>query len=235
MSKRVLIVVTSHARMGDTDTQTGIWLEELAVPYYRFVDAGVAVEIASPRGGAAPLEPKSLGSQVRNDPAVDRFLADPVAQQRVAATLPLAAVDAAAFDAVFLPGGHGTMWDLPVDAGVQRAVEQAEAAGRVIAAVCHGPAGLVTARRADGEPLVAGKRVTAFTNAEEDAVGLTTVVPFLLESRLRELGADFVSGPNWLSLAVRDGRLITGQNPASSAAVADHVMTAITEARYHNA
>jgi putative intracellular protease/amidase len=144
-------------------------------------------------------------------------------------------VDAAAFDAVFLPGGHGTMWDLPVDAGVQRAVEQAEAAGRVIAAVCHGPAGLVTARRADGEPLVAGKRVTAFTNAEEDAVGLTTVVPFLLESRLRELGADFVSGPNWLSLAVRDGRLITGQNPASSAAVADHVMTAITEARYHNA
>jgi putative intracellular protease/amidase len=105
----------------------------------------------------------------------------------------------------------------------------------VIAAVCHGPAGLVTARRADGEPLVAGKRVTAFTNAEEDAVGLTTVVPFLLESRLRELGADFVSGPNWLSLAVRDGRLITGQNPASSAAVADHVMTAITEARYHNA
>jgi putative intracellular protease/amidase len=235
MSKRVLIVVTSHARMGDTDTQTGIWLEELAVPYYRFVDAGVAVEIASPRGGAAPLEPKSLGSQVRNDPAVDRFLADPVAQQRVAATLPLAAVDAAAFDAVFLPGGHGTMWDLPVDAGVQRAVEQAEAAGRVIAAVCHGPAGLVTARRADGEPLVAGKRVTAFTNAEEDAVGLTTVVPFLLESRLRELGADFVSGPNWLSLAVRDGRLITGQNPASSAAVADHVMTAITEARYHDA
>jgi putative intracellular protease/amidase len=235
MSKRVLIVVTSHARMGDTDTQTGIWLEELAVPYYRFVDAGVAVEIASPRGGAAPLEPKSLGSQVRNDPAVDRFLADPVAQRRVAATLPLAAVDAAAFDAVFLPGGHGTMWDLPVDAGVQRAVEQAEAAGRVIAAVCHGPAGLVTARRADGEPLVAGKRVTAFTNAEEDAVGLTTVVPFLLESRLRELGADFVSGPNWLSLAVRDGRLITGQNPASSAAVADHVMTAITEARYHNA
>jgi putative intracellular protease/amidase len=235
MSKRVLIVVTSHARMGDTDTQTGIWLEELAVPYYRFVDAGVAVEIASPRGGAAPLEPKSLGSQVRNDPAVDRFLADPVAQRRVAATLPLAAVDAAAFDAVFLPGGHGTMWDLPVDAGVQRAVEQAEAAGRVIAAVCHGPAGLVTARRADGEPLVAGKRVTAFTNAEEDAVGLTTVVPFLLESRLRELGADFVSGPNWLSLAVRDGRLITGQNPASSAAVADHVMTAITEARYHDA
>lgn len=233
MNKRVLIVVTSHDRMGDTDTRTGIWLEELAVPYYRFVDAGVAVEIASPRGGAAPLEPKSLGPQGANDPTVDRFVADPVAQRRVAATLPLASVDVTAFDAVLLPGGHGTMWDLPLDASVQRAVEQADAAGRVIAAVCHGQAGLVTACRADGKPLVAGKRVTAFTNAEEDAVGLTGVVPFLLESRLRELGAYFVSGPNWEPMAVRDGRLITGQNPASSAAVADHVMSAIAESLRH--
>lgn len=227
LKKSVLIVVTSHAQMGDTGIPTGIWIEELAVPYYRFIDAGVEVTIASPRGGAAPIDPKSIKPQGENDPVVDRFLSDSVAQQRFAATLPLAEVEASAFDAVFLPGGHGTMWDLPVEASVQRAVDQAEAAGRVIAAVCHGPAGLVAARRTDGKPLVADRRVTAFTNTEEDAVGLSQVVPFALESRLRELGAQFVSGPNWAPFAVRDGRLITGQNPASSAAVADHVMAAL--------
>ncbi|MCA3220674.1 MAG: type 1 glutamine amidotransferase domain-containing protein [Burkholderiales bacterium] len=231
MNARVLIVVTSHARMGDTDAQTGLWVEELAVPYYRFLDTGVQVELASPLGGAAPLEPKSIKPAGDNDPVVDRFLADPVAQRRVGATRKLADVKVTDFDAIFFPGGHGTMWDLPVDSSVRNAVEAADRAGMVIAAVCHGPAGLVGAKRADGKPLVAGKRVTAFTDAEEAAVGLTTVVPFLLESRLRELGASFAAADLWQPFAVRDGRLVTGQNPASSAAVADQVMAALTEAR----
>ena len=231
MNARVLVVVTSHAKMGHTDAKTGIWAEELAVPYYRFVDAGVQVEIASPLGGAAPLEPKSIHPAGENDPVVNRFLADPVAQGRMAASRKLADVQVADFDVIFFPGGHGTMWDLPVDTSVRNAVETAERAGLVIAAVCHGPAGLVTAQRADGKPLVAGKRVTAFTNAEEQAVGLAQVVPFLLESRLLELGATFAAADLWQPFAVRDGRLITGQNPASSAAVADHVMAALAEAQ----
>lgn len=231
MSHRILIVVTSHATLGDTGARTGLWVEELAVPYWRFVDAGHEVVIASPRGGAAPLEPKSLAAEGGNAPEVERFLADPVARRLTADTLPLAAAGAAAFDALFLPGGHGTMWDLPTDPSVRRAVEDADAAGRVIAAVCHGPAGLVSAVRADGRPLVAGRRVTAFTNREEDAVGLSAVVPFLLETRLRELGAVFHAAPDWQPFAIRDGRLVTGQNPASSAAVADHVLDALADAR----
>lgn len=227
MSQRVLIVATSHARMGETDAPTGLWVEELAVPYYRFLDAGLEVVLASPLGGQAPLEPKSIQPIGENDPASERFLADPAARAATAATHRLAELDAAQFDAVFFPGGHGTMWDLPVDASVRAAVETAEAAGKVIAAVCHGPAGLVAALRPDGQPLVAGRRVTAFTNAEEDAVGLSGVVPFLLETRLRELGGVFHAGPDWQPHAIRDGRLITGQNPASSAAVADHVLQAL--------
>jgi putative intracellular protease/amidase len=215
--------------MGDTATPTGLWVEELAVPYYRFIDAGLEVELASPLGGEAPLEPNSIKPMGQNDPLVDRFLGDPVTRQRVAATRRLAEVEVTGFDAIFFPGGHGTMWDLPVDASVRRAVETAEAGGKVIAAVCHGPAGLVAAQSADGQPLVAGKRLTAFTNAEEEAAGLTQIVPFLLESRLIELGAHFDAGPDWQPHAVRDGRLITGQNPASSAAVADHVMAALAE------
>jgi putative intracellular protease/amidase len=229
MNKRVLIVVTSHASMGNTDTKTGIWVEELAIPYYRFVDANIDVKIASPLGGTAPLEPKSIKPQGENDPVVDRFLMDTKAQQQVANTHRLSDVDVAQFDAIFFPGGHGTMWDLPVDDSVRQAVERADAAGRIIAAVCHGPAGLVSAQRADGKSVVAGKRVTAFTNSEEDAAGLTLVVPFLLETRLRELGAHFQNGLDWQPFTIRDGRFITGQNPASSAAVAEHVMTALTE------
>lgn len=229
MRKRVLIVVTSHANMGNTEAKTGIWVEELAVPYYRFVDAQIEAEIASPLGGPAPLEPKSIKSQGENDPAVDRFLSDTTARQQLVATRRLADVDVREFDALFFPGGHGTMWDLPVDESVRQAVEQAEAAKRIIAAVCHGPAGLTKAKRPDGQPLVAGKRVSAFNNREEDAVGLTRVVPFLLETRLRELGAQFQNGADWQSFAVRDGRLITGQNPASSAAVAELVMAALNE------
>nr|WP_297355460.1 type 1 glutamine amidotransferase domain-containing protein [uncultured Caldimonas sp.] len=230
MSRRILIIVTSNARMGDTGKPTGLWAEELAAPYFAFVDAGFDVEIASPQGGAAPVDPGSLKPKGENDAVVERFLADEAAQRKVRATARVAEVDAAAFDAVFFPGGHGTMWDLPGDAGVTRAVESAYAAGKIVAAVCHGPAGLVSARRPDGQPLVAGKRVNAFTDDEEREAGQAETVPFLLESRLRNLGAKFEKTGNWQPFAVRDGQLITGQNPQSSAEVARLVLQALGEA-----
>jgi putative intracellular protease/amidase len=230
MTRSVLMIVTSHDRLGGSGKATGIWAEELAVPYYAFVDAGMRVEIASPRGGKVPLDPGSLKPVGENPPAVERFLADAQAQQRIAQTAQVGAVDTARHDAVFLPGGHGTMWDLPDDAGVRRAVESAFVAGKPVAAVCHGPAGLVGARGPDGNPMVAGRRVNAFTNAEEAAVGLVQVVPFLLEDRLRALGAQFVSAAPWQPFAVRDGHLITGQNPQSSEKVAALVVEALRQA-----
>lgn len=226
-AKRVLLIVTSHATMGDTGKSTGVWAEELIVPYYALKDAGVTVDVASPKGGAVPFEPNSLKPLGENDAIVERYLGDPAAQRQMQVTARAADVDASGYDAVFLPGGHGTMWDLPTDPGVTRAVEAAYAAGRLIAAVCHGPAGLVTARRPDGQSILQGKRVNAFTNAEEDAVGLSSVVPFMLETRMRELGGVFESGPLWAPYAVADGQLITGQNPASSALVAQKVLLAL--------
>lgn len=225
--RRILIIVTSNDRMGETGKPTGLWAEELAAPYFAFTDAGHEVEIASPKGGAAPIDPGSLKSQGENDAVVERFLADPTAQRKVQATQVVGELDASRFDAVFFPGGHGTMWDLPGDAGVTRAVESAYAAGKVVAAVCHGPAGLVSARRPDGQPLVAGKRVNAFTDEEERQAGLIETVPFTLESRLRELGAQFEKAASWQPFAVRDGQLITGQNPQSSAEVARLVLQAL--------
>jgi putative intracellular protease/amidase len=227
MSKRVLMIVTSHSTMGDTGKATGIWAEELAAPYYIFQDAGMEVEIASPKGGKVPFDPASIKPQGQNEASIERFLADPVAQRKVAESLVAMAVDTAGFDAVFLPGGHGAMWDLPNDAGVTRAVEAAFAANKVIAAVCHGPAGLVTAKRPDGKSILFGKQVNGFTNEEEAAAGQIAVVPFLLETRMRELGGKFEKAPNWQVFAVRDGQLITGQNPNSSTLVAQHVLAAL--------
>jgi putative intracellular protease/amidase len=227
MSKRVLMIATSNTRMGDTGKTTGIWAEELAVPYYQLVDAGAEVEIASPLGGEVTLDPGSVKAIGQNAPLVDRLLTDPVAQAKIRATHTAAQVDASGFDAIFFPGGHGTMWDLPNDAGVTRAVEAAFAAGKTIASVCHGGAGLVSARRADGESVVKGKRINAFTNAEEDAVGLSQIVPFQLETRLRALGAQFEGAANWQAFAVADAPFITGQNPQSSALVAQLVLKAL--------
>jgi putative intracellular protease/amidase len=221
---KVLMIATSNTRMGESGKPTGIWAEEIAVPYYELLDAGIDVQIASPKGGAVTMDPGSIKPVGQNDPAVERFLADAAAQAKVQAT----SVDASTFDAVFFPGGHGTMWDLPGDAGVTRAVESAYAAGKLIASVCHGAAGLVSARRPDGEPVVKGLRINSFTDAEEAAVGLADVVPFHLESRLRELGAMFEGAANWQSFAVRDGQFITGQNPQSSRLVAEHVLRALT-------
>lgn len=227
MTSRILMIVTSNARMGDTGQPTGLWAEELAVPYYALADAGVEVTLASPAGGPAPIDPGSIKPVGQNDPVVERFLADTLLQARIAATPKASEFDGAAFDAVFFPGGHGTMWDLPVDAGVTRAVERAFADGKLIASVCHGAAGLVTAKRPDGQSIVKDLRVNSFTDAEEKAVGLEKVVPFLLETRLRELGGRFESTGNWQPFALRDGQLITGQNPQSSHLVAQSLLAAL--------
>lgn len=227
MSKKILFIATSHTQMGNTGRQTGIWAEEVAAPYLLFVDAGYAVDIVSPKGGEAPFDPASIKARGQNGAVVERFLADPEAQRKIKQTLRAADIDAAGYDALFFPGGHGAMWDLPGDAGVTHAVEAAHAAGKVIGAVCHGVAGLVSARAADGRPIVSGKRVNAFTDDEEEAAGLSSVVPFKLESRLRELGARFEKAPNWTSYAVQDGSLITGQNPASSERVARLILQAL--------
>jgi putative intracellular protease/amidase len=227
MNAHVLMIVTSNAQMGSTGKPTGIWAEELAAPYYALRDAGVQVTLASPSGGAVPLDAGSLKPLGQNAACVDRMLADETLQRNLAHTTSAASLQGADFDAVFFPGGHGTMWDLPVDAGVTRAVESAFQAGKFIASVCHGAAGLVTAKRADGESIVKGLRVNSFTDAEEAAVGLTNVVPFLLESRLRALGGLFENAANWQPFVVRDGLLITGQNPQSSELVAHALLKAL--------
>jgi len=227
MTSRILIIVTSNARLGDTGKPTGFWAEELAAPYYALTDAGAQVDFASPAGGAAPLDPGSVKPAGENDAVVERFLADSALQTRLATTPRIADLDVGAYDALFFPGGHGTMWDLPGHPGVTHAVERAFATGKVIASVCHGAAGLVSARRPDGRSIVAGKRVNSFTDAEEAAVGLTGVVPFALETRLRELGGQFEGAAKWQPFVVRDGQLVTGQNPQSSALVAAALLEAL--------
>ncbi|MES2298163.1 MAG: type 1 glutamine amidotransferase domain-containing protein [Pseudomonadota bacterium] len=227
MSKRVLMIVTSHASMGNTGKATGIWADELAAPYCAFLDAGIEVDIASPTGGKVAFDPSSIKPAGQNNAHIERFLADANAQAKFTNTLVAAKVDGAKYDAVFLPGGHGAMWDLPNDAGVTRAIETAFAANKVIAAVCHGPAGLVTAKRPDGKSILFDKQVNGFTDEEEAAAGLAEVVPFKLETRMRELGGKFSKAPNWQTFAVRDGNLITGQNPSSSLLVAQHTVAAL--------
>jgi putative intracellular protease/amidase len=225
MTPRILIVLTSHRELGQTGRATGFHFEELATPYWAFRDAGFAVEIASIQGGAAPVDPGSHpGDQSTLPVSVARFLADQGATAAIANTPAIEMVQPEPFDAVFLPGGHGTMWDLPTNAGLGRLVGAIFDAGGAVGAVCHGPAGLVGARRADGRPIVEGRRVNSFTNAEEAAIGLSDAMPFLLETQLRELGGRFEGGPNFRAFAVRDGNLATGQNPASAGAVAAHIV-----------
>lgn len=225
----ILFILTSQATMGVGGNPTGVWFEELATPYYAFIDAGVEVEIASIDGGRIPIDPNSLQAAGKNPASVERFLKDPVAMAKITQARKVDGLAADAYAAVFLPGGHGTMWDLPHSQPLAALLGQAWTGGKVVAAVCHGPAGLVGATDAAGKPLVAGRRVSAFTNAEEVAAGLHRTVPFALESRLRELGARYESGPDFQSFAVRDGRLVTGQNPASSEAVARLVLEALRE------
>jgi putative intracellular protease/amidase len=224
---KILLVLTSQATMGDDPRPTGVWFEELSTPYYAFVDAGLTVEIASVAGGNVPVDPHSIEAEGSRAPSVARFLADAAAMTRLRQSLALDTVSADGYAAVFLPGGHGTMWDLATSERLAGLLSMAWADGKVVAAVCHGPAGLVNARDVDGKPLVAGRRVSAFTNREEAAAQLTEVVPFLLETRLRELGARYESGPDFEPFALRDGRLVTGQNPASSERAAQLVLEAL--------
>ncbi|MFM5363601.1 type 1 glutamine amidotransferase domain-containing protein [Aeromonas veronii] len=227
MTSKVLMIVTSSDRMGNTDKPTGLWAEELAVPYYELIDAGVSVTIASTSGGKTPVDPGSIKPIGQNEESVERMIADMHLQSLINNTIPLSAINEYDFDAIFFPGGHGTMWDLPTDVGVKTITEYAANNGKFIASVCHGAAGLVSAIRNDGLPLVHGKRVNSFTDAEEREVGLAGIVPFMLESRIRELGGVFEGADNWQAFAIRDGQLITGQNPQSSALVADLLIDAL--------
>ena len=220
---KILIVLTSHDRLGDTGKKTGFWLEEFAAPYYVLKDGGAEVVLASPLGGQPPLDPKSDAPDAQTD-ATRRFKGDTAAQQQLAATLQLSAVSADGFDAIFYPGGHGPMWDMPDNMHSLALIAAFAQADKPVAAVCHAPAALVNARGKDGEYLVKGKRVTGFTNGEEEGVQLTDVVPFLLEDRLQERGGLYAKGPDWKPFVQVDGTLITGQNPASSEAVAQELL-----------
>ncbi|WP_349998777.1 type 1 glutamine amidotransferase domain-containing protein [Stenotrophomonas lacuserhaii] len=217
---KVLIVLTSHDQLGDTGKKTGFWLEELAAPYYTFKDAGAEIVLASPKGGQPPLDPKS------NEPDFQtaltrRFEADAEANAQLARTVRLDSVAQADFDTVFYPGGHGPLWDLAEDRDSIALIESFIAADKPVALVCHAPGVLRHVKAATGRPLVEGLQVTGFTNTEEEGVGLTQVVPFLVEDELKANGGHYSKGPDWGSYVVRDGLLITGQNPASSTEAAD--------------
>lgn len=223
---RILMVLTSHGELGDTGKKTGFWLEEFAAPYYVFKDAGASVTLASPQGGQPPLDPKSDAPDAQTD-ATRRFKGDAAAQAELAATLKLSEVDAAQFDAVFYPGGHGPLWDLAGDGRSIALIESTLAAGKPLAAVCHAPGVLRDAKAPDGKPLVRGKNVTGFTNSEEAAAGLTHVVPFLVEDMLMSHGGLYTKQADWKPHVVSDGLLITGQNPASSEPAARALLQAL--------
>ncbi len=215
LTMKVLMVLTSHDRLGDTGKKTGFWLEEFTAPYYVLMDAGATVTLASPKGGRPPLDPKSdePGSQTED---TFRFKADPRAQAALANTVKLSSISPADFDAVFYPGGHGPLWDLAEDPHSISLIEMLYASGKPVVAVCHAPGVLRHAKAPDGKPLVASKQVTGFADSEEAAVGLTEVVPFLVEDALKAEGGIYSKGPDWAPYVRVDGTLVTGQNPASS-------------------
>ena len=211
---KILMVLTSHDKLGNTGRKTGFWLEEFAAPYYVFKDAGAEITIASPKGGQPPLDPKSAEKDFQT-PATDRFNNDAAAQAALAHTIPLKTVAGADYDGIFYPGGHGPLWDLAEDRDSIALIEAVYSSGKPVAAVCHAP-GVLRHARSGGVPLVQGKEVTGFANTEEAAVGLTEVVPFLVEDELRKAGGTYSKGADWQPYVVRAGNLITGQNPASS-------------------
>ncbi|TPG56195.1 type 1 glutamine amidotransferase domain-containing protein [Sphingomonas glacialis] len=225
---KILMVLTSHDQLGDTGKKTGFWLEELAAPYYVFKDAGAEITLASPAGGKPPLDPKSNEPNSQTDDT-RRFETDRAATAQLASTVRLDTVDQADYDTVFYPGGHGPLWDLaeyPISIGL---IESFVAADKPVALVCHAPGALRRVKSADGTPLVKGKRVTGFTNSEEEAVGLTKIVPFLVEDELTALGGSYEKTSDWGVHVVQDGLLITGQNPASSAAAAHKLLDALAK------
>jgi putative intracellular protease/amidase len=220
---KILMVLTSHDQLGDTGHKTGFWLEEFVAPYYALKDAGAEIVIASPRGGQPPLDPKSDAEDAQSDDT-RRFKVDAEAQEALATTHKLADVRAGDFDAVFYPGGHGPLWDLAIDPVSIALIEAFTAAGKPTGFVCHAPGVLKDVKRADGQPLVKGRAVTGFTNSEEAAVGLTDVVPFLVEDMLTANGGRYSKGADWASYVLTDGTLVTGQNPASSREAADALL-----------
>jgi putative intracellular protease/amidase len=220
---KILMVLTSHDKLGNTGKPTGFWLEEFAAPYYVFHDAGLDVTLASPKGGQPPLDPKSDEPDAQTDDT-RRFRGDSATQKLLANTQKLESITADDFDAVFYPGGHGPLWDLAEDKNSIKLIEQFWTAGKPVGAVCHAPGVLRKVLKPDGTPLVKGKRVTGFTNSEEDGVGLTAIVPFLVEDELKNAGGLFERTDDWGEYAVVDGHLVTGQNPASSAIAAQELL-----------
>jgi putative intracellular protease/amidase len=225
---KILMVLTSHDQLGNTGKKTGFWLEELAAPYFAFKDARAEIVLASPRGGQPPLDPKSNEPSFQTD-LTRRFEGDAAAKAQLASTVRLDTVKQEDFDTVFYPGGHGPMWDLAEDRHSINLIESFLAAGKVVALVCHAPGVLRHVKNPDGSPVVRGKRVTGFTNTEEEAVGLTKVVPFLVEDELRSLGGKFEKTSDWGVLVLQDGLLITGQNPASSGPGAKKLLEALAK------
>ncbi len=223
---KILMVLTSHDTLGATGRKTGFWLEELAAPYYAFQEAGAEITLASPLGGQPPLDPKSNEPANQTD-ATRRFEADAEAMAQLASTVKLGGVSQDQFDAVFYPGGHGPLWDLAEDETSITLIEGFLAAEKPIAFVCHAPGVLRHVKTAEGRPLIEGKKVTGFANSEEDGVGLTDIVPFLVEDELKAKGGIYSRGPDWGSYVTQDGLLITGQNPGSSTATAHALIDAL--------
>ena len=216
---KILFVLTSHSQLGSTDQKTGFWIEEFATPYYVLSDAGAQITIASPAGGQPPVDPKSEVTEAQTT-STQRFFKDITAVDKVANSHKLSDIDPEDFDALFYPGGHGPLWDLATDKTSIKLIEDFYNTQKPIAFVCHAPAALVNVKAENGQPLVKGKKVTGFSDTEEEAVGLTKIVPFLLEQELKKLGAHYSKGADWASFTQHDGLLITGQNPGSSEEVA---------------
>jgi putative intracellular protease/amidase len=221
--KKVLVVLPSHDQLGNTGQKTGFWLEEFTDPYYKFIDSGYEVTIASPRGGKPPVDPKSTQKENQSE-STKRFERDKSAQAKLENTLVLSQVSASDYDTLFLPGGHGPMWDLSSDGNMKKIVEDFYSDKKIVSAVCHGPAGLLQATDRNGNSILKGKKITGFTNNEEFAVGLTKAVPFSLENRMKELGGKFEKGQDFKPFIVSDGQLITGQNPKSALPAAEKVV-----------
>ncbi|MBU2879997.1 MULTISPECIES: type 1 glutamine amidotransferase domain-containing protein [Aliiglaciecola] len=223
MNKKILMVLTSHDKLGDTGKKTGFWVEEFAAPYYAFIDAGVEVTLATPQGGQAPIDPTSKLAEFQTA-ATERYDSDDAAQAKIATTVKLSSVSEGDFDAVFYPGGHGPLWDLTDNPDSITLLESFLTAGKAVSTVCHASAALLNVKQASGDFVVKGKAVTGFTNSEEDAVQLTDVVPFLLEDELIKRGGDYQKAQDWEAFVVQDGLIITGQNPASSALAAEKLL-----------
>jgi putative intracellular protease/amidase len=223
MTKKILMVLTSHDELGNTGQKTGFWVEEFAAPYYAFIDAGVEVTLATPKGGQAPIDPTSTLENFQTS-ATERFDSDKEAQANIAATVQLSSLSEADFDGVFYPGGHGPLWDLTDNTDSIALIEGFLKAGKAVATVCHASAVLLNVKQASGEYAIKGKAVTGFTNSEEEAVQLTEVVPFLLEDELIKRGGEYQKAQDWHAFAVQDGLIITGQNPASSTLAAEKLL-----------